>query len=89
MEALTNAIHDIETLPTPPLETMFSIVISTVAKDADFSQNDLNDAFEIFMNNPRVAETYAAITNAGMRSYFLSRCLCEFQIEKFNGIRKD
>jgi len=63
---------------------MFSIAISTVSKDTDFSQNDMDDAFEIFMENPWVAETYAAITDASAHTCFLCKQLDEFQTEKLD-----
>jgi hypothetical protein len=88
MEALTAAIRD--AAPTPALETsIFSIAISIVEKEADFSQYDMDDAMEIFMNNPRVAEMYAAISNASARTRFLRKRLDEFQKEKLYEIRKD
>lgn len=90
LEALTAAIRDVGATPTPAPETsMFSRAISTVAEDADFSQDDMDDAFEIFMHKPRVAETYAAITDASARTRFLRKRLGEFQREKFDTIRQD
>jgi hypothetical protein len=89
MDSLTAAIRSVGTAPAPAPETMFSVAISTVAKDADFSQDDMDDAFEIFMINPRVAETYAAITDASARTRFLRKRLGEFQREKYDGIRND
>jgi hypothetical protein len=88
VEALTAAIRD--ALPTPALKTsVLSIAVSIVEKEADFSQYDMDDALDIFMNNPRVADTYAAIQNARARTRFLRKRLDAFQKEKLCGIRKD
>jgi hypothetical protein len=90
LDTLTAAIRDVGVTPAPaPKTTMFSVAISTVSKDADFSQYDMDDAFEIFINNPWVAETYAAITDASAHTHFLCRRLTEFQAEKLDGIRLD
>jgi hypothetical protein len=89
MDSLTAAIRSVGMAPAPALETMFSVTISTVAKDADFSQDDMDDAFKIFMINPWVAETYAAIMDASARTHFLCKRLGEFQREKYDGIRND
>ena len=88
LETLTTAIHEVAAILTAPITasetSMFSITISTMSKDADFSQNDMNNAFEIFMENPWVAETYAAITDASARTHFLRKQLDEFQTEKLD-----
>jgi hypothetical protein len=53
------------------------------------SQNDIDDAFDIFTSNPQVAETYAAILDKGMCSRYLQKRLSEFQAERYNRTRKD
>jgi hypothetical protein len=88
VEALTAAIRD--AISTPTLGTsILSTAISIVEKEADFSQYDADDTLDIFTNNPRVAETYAAIPNASARTRFLRKRLDEFHKEKLCGIRKD
>jgi len=88
LETLTAAICEVAATPTAPIAapetSMFSIAISTMSKDTDFSQNDMDDAFEIFMENPWVAETYAAITDASACTHFLHKRLDEFQTEKLD-----
>ena len=83
-ESLTAAIREVATIPIPA--SIFSFAISTVAKDADFSQNDIDDAFEIFTNNPQVAKAYAAFNDTSARTRFLRRCLNDFQMKKIDGI---
>jgi hypothetical protein len=58
MEVLTSAIRDIANSGE---KNMYSNAIAMVVKDKAFSQNDMDDAFDIFTNNPQVAKTYAAI----------------------------
>jgi hypothetical protein len=89
MDSLTAAIRSVRMAPAPAPETMFSVAISTVAKDVDFLQDDMDDAFKIFMINPQVVETYAAITDASTRACFLHKRLGEFQREKYDSIRND
>jgi hypothetical protein len=86
MEVLTSAICDIVNSCE---KNMYSNTIAMVVKDKAFSQNDMDDAFDIFMNNPWVTETYTAIPDAGMRSCYLQKCLSEFQAEKYSRVRLD
>jgi hypothetical protein len=87
LEALTIAICKVGATPTPIPETsMFSRAIFTVAEDADFSQNDMNDASEIFINKLWVAEMYGAIIDASACTCFLHKRLNEFQAKKFDDI---
>ena len=86
MEVLTTAIRDIANSGE---NNVYSNAIATVVKDEAFSQNDMDDAFDIFMNNPQVAKTYAAIPDEGARSHYLQKRLSEFQAEKYGGIRLD
>jgi len=86
MEVLTAAIRNIANLGE---NNMYSNTITTVVKDEAFSQNDMDDAFDIFTNNPRVAKTYAAIPDEGMHSRYLQKRLSKFQAEKYGGIRLD
>ena len=74
--------------PTPAPETsMFPRAIFTIVEDTDFSQNDMDNAFEILMNKPWVAEMYGAIIDVSAHTHFLYKCLNE-QAEKFNDIQK-
>jgi len=84
IEVLTIVIHDITNLGE---NNMYSNAIATVVKDKVFSQNDINDAFDIFTNNPQVAKTYAAILDKGVCSRYLQKCLSKFQAEKYGSIR--
>ena len=86
MEVLTTAICDIV---NSGKKNMYSNAIVTVVKDEAFSQNDMDDAFDIFTNNPRVVETYTAILDEGMRSCYLQKHLSEFQAEKYSRVRLD
>jgi len=49
MEVLTIAICDIA---NSGKNNVYLNAITTVVKDEAFSQNDMDDAFDIFMNNP-------------------------------------
>ena len=49
---------------------MYSNAIAMVIKDKVFSQNDMDNAFDIFTSNPWVAETYAAILDEGTHSHY-------------------
>jgi len=86
MEVLTAVIRDIANSGE---NNMYSNAIATVVKDEAFSQNDMDDAFDIFTNNPRVAKTYTAIPDEGAHSHYLQKHLSEFQAEKYGGIRLD
>jgi hypothetical protein len=86
MEVLTSAICNIVNSCE---KNMYSNTITMVVKDKAFSQNDMDDAFDIFTNNPRVTETYTAIPDEGMRSCYLQKCLSEFQAEKYSRVRLD
>ena len=83
VESLIAAIREVASAPNT---SIYSIAISTVANDPDFSQNEIDDAFGIFTNKPQVAEMYAAITDTSARTRFLRRRLNEFQMEKMGGI---
>jgi hypothetical protein len=86
MEVLTTVIHDIV---NSGKKNMYSNMIAMVVKDEAFSQNDMDDAFDIFTNNPRVVETYTAILDEGMHSCYLQKHLSEFQAEKYSRVRLD
>ena len=86
MEVLTAAIRNIA---NSGKNNVYSNVIATVVKDEAFSQNNMDDAFDIFTNNPQVAKTYAAIPDEGARSCYLQKHLSKFQAEKYGGIRLD
>ena len=86
MEVLTTAICNIANSGE---NNVYSNTIVTVVKDEAFSQNDMDDAFDIFTNNPQVTKTYAAILDEGVHSRYLQKCLSEFQAEKYGGIRLD
>jgi hypothetical protein len=64
MGELTAAIRD----ATSSKNTTYSNAIATVVSDEAFSQNDMDNAFDIFTNNPRVAETYTVIPDASART---------------------
>jgi hypothetical protein len=49
---------------------VYSNAIAMVIKDKVFSQNDMDNAFDIFTSNPWVAETYAAILDEGTHSHY-------------------
>jgi hypothetical protein len=86
MEVLTTAIRDIV---NSGKKNMYSNAIVTVVKDEAFSQNDMDDAFDIFTNNPWVVETYTAIPDEGVCFCYLQKCLSEFQAEKYGRVRLD
>ena len=75
IEVLTTAICNIANSGE---NNMYSNAIVTVVKDEVFSQNNMDDAFNIFTNNPQVAKTYAAIPDKGVCSCYLQKCLSKF-----------
>jgi hypothetical protein len=87
IDNLAEAIREAVTATPASEPDKYSIALSTVTKDEDLSQQERDDAFEIFMNNPWVADTYVRIPDASARNRFLRKRLDEFQIEKFDGIR--
>ena len=86
MDKLTAALRNVG---NSSKNNSYSNAIATVVEDQAFSQNDMDDAFDIFTNNPRVAETYAAIPDAGARNRYLQKRLNEFQAEQYGSIRTD
>jgi hypothetical protein len=86
MEGLTTVIHNIVNSGE---KNMYSNMIATVVKDEAFSQNDMDDAFDIFTNNPQVMETYTAIPDEGTHSRYLQKHLSKFQAEKYSRVRLD
>jgi len=86
MDVLTVAICDIA---SSSKSNMYSNAIATVVEDQAFSQDDMDDTFNIFTKNPRVAETYAAIPDVSARTRYLQKCLGEFQVEKYGSIRTE
>ena len=86
MDVLTAAIYDIT---SSSKSNTYSNVIVTVVEDQAFSQDDMDDTFNIFTKNPRVAETYAAIPDVSARTRYLQKCLGEFQVEKYGSIRTE
>jgi len=60
-----------------------------MVEDQAFSQDDMNDTFDIFTKNPQVAETYAAILDASAHTCYLQKHLREFQAEKYGSIRTE
>jgi hypothetical protein len=77
--------------PTPvlPPPTPKDIAISIVEDDLHTTQDDKDDAFEIFTNKPQVAGTYAAIKDASAHARYLHKRLVEFRAEQMYGIRED
>ena len=77
LETLTAVIRKVAATLTAPITTletsMFSIAISTVSKDTDFSQNDMDNAFEIFMEK--------SLGSRDICSYHRCKCLHLFPLQ--------
>jgi hypothetical protein len=86
MEALTVVIRNVA---NSGKNNVYSNAIAMVMKDEVFSQNDMDDAFDIFTSNFGVAETYTAISDEGVCSRYLQKHLSEFQAERYNRTGKD
>jgi len=68
MDVLTAAIYDITSLSK---SNTYSNVITTMVEDQAFSQDDMNDTFDIFTKNPWVVKTYPAILDASAHTCYL------------------
>ena len=68
MDVLTVEIHNIASLSK---SNTYSNVIATVVEDQAFSQDNMDDAFNIFTKNPQVTETYAAISDMSAHTHYL------------------
>jgi hypothetical protein len=73
----------------PPALTIFTMAVSTMTSDADFTMDEMDDTVDLFLKNSAVADMYLAIKDASMRTRFLHRRLNESQAEKMYGIRMD
>jgi hypothetical protein len=84
MKDLTTVLCEAIMIPPPvpltptPKDSMTSITISIVEDNAHTTQDDKDNAFELFTNKPWVAETYAAIKDASTHACFLCKHLIEF-----------
>jgi hypothetical protein len=82
VNSMSHAGSVVETRPTEIKLEPDIAAISAVETNEGLSENEMLDACDVFINNPKIGEVYLALSNPTTRTRYLQKQLNKYRREK-------